>query len=111
MTGPIIPLDQLKLGTRARIATIDWASLSESEASRLRSFGFDVRRPDAAAKIAESPLKHALIDSIDFAEGCGVSASKVNPVRLSSKIPCGHGSSDANGSKKTAPIETRTQRR
>lgn len=41
MTGPIIPLDQLKLGTRARIATIDWASLGESEANRLRSFGFD----------------------------------------------------------------------
>lgn len=41
MTGPIIPLDQLKLGTRALITTIDWASLGESEASRLRHFGFD----------------------------------------------------------------------
>ena len=41
MTGPIIPLDQLKLGTRARIAAIDWASLGESEACRLRHFGFD----------------------------------------------------------------------
>ena len=41
MTGPIIPLDQLKLGTRARIATIDWAALGESEANRLKHFGFD----------------------------------------------------------------------
>jgi ferrous iron transport protein A len=41
MTGPIIPLDQLKLGTRAHIAAIDWSALSEKEASRLRQFGFD----------------------------------------------------------------------
>ena len=41
MTGPIIPLDQLKLGTRARIAAIDWATIGESEARRLRHFGFD----------------------------------------------------------------------
>jgi ferrous iron transport protein A len=41
MTGPIIPLDQLKLGTRARITAIDWAALGESEACRLRHFGFD----------------------------------------------------------------------
>lgn len=41
MTGPIIPLDQLKLGTRARIAAIDWSSLGDREASRLRHFGFD----------------------------------------------------------------------
>lgn len=41
MTGPIIPLDQLKLGTRARIAVIDWSALGEKEASRLRHFGFD----------------------------------------------------------------------
>jgi ferrous iron transport protein A len=41
MTGPIIPLDQLKLGTRARIAVIDWSALGENEASRLRHFGFD----------------------------------------------------------------------
>ena len=41
MTGPIIPLDQLKIGTRARIATIDWAALGESEACRLKHFGFD----------------------------------------------------------------------
>ena len=41
MTGPMIPLDQLKLGTRARIAAIDWATLGEIEANRLRHFGFD----------------------------------------------------------------------
>ena len=41
MTSPIFPLDQLKLGIRARIATIDWAALGETEANRLRHFGFD----------------------------------------------------------------------
>jgi ferrous iron transport protein A len=41
MTGPIIPLDQLKLGTRARIATIDWSALGDAEANRLKHFGFD----------------------------------------------------------------------
>ena len=41
MTGPIIPLDQLQLGTRARIAAIDWEVLGDSEACRLRHFGFD----------------------------------------------------------------------
>ncbi|MEO7504644.1 MAG: FeoA family protein [Sphingomicrobium sp.] len=34
-------LDQLQLGTRARIAAIDWALLGEGDASRLRHFGFD----------------------------------------------------------------------
>jgi ferrous iron transport protein A len=37
----MIPLDQLKLGTRAHIAAIDWASLGDSEARRLKHFGFD----------------------------------------------------------------------
>jgi ferrous iron transport protein A len=41
MTGPIIPLDQLKLRTRAQIAAIDWDSLGEREANRLKQFGFD----------------------------------------------------------------------
>ena len=41
MTGPIIPLDQLKLGTRARIAAIDWVTLGDAEANRLKQFGFD----------------------------------------------------------------------
>jgi len=36
-----ISLDQLKLGTRASIASIDWAALEDSEAARLKHFGFD----------------------------------------------------------------------
>ena len=36
-----VSLDQLKVGTRASIASIDWESLEESEAARLRHFGFD----------------------------------------------------------------------
>ena len=34
-------LDDLKLGTRAQIDSIDWASLAVGEASRLRHVGFD----------------------------------------------------------------------
>jgi ferrous iron transport protein A len=34
-------LDDLKIGRRARIATIDWAALEDCDASRLRHFGFD----------------------------------------------------------------------
>lgn len=34
-------LDDLKLGTRATIAAVDWGSLDEGEACRLRHFGFD----------------------------------------------------------------------
>ena len=34
-------LDDLALGTRARIESIDWSSLAEGEANRLRHFGFD----------------------------------------------------------------------
>lgn len=37
----ITSLDQLKIGIRARIATIDWESLEQGEACRLRHFGFD----------------------------------------------------------------------
>jgi ferrous iron transport protein A len=36
-----VSLDQLKVGTRASITSIDWAFLEESEACRLRNFGFD----------------------------------------------------------------------
>lgn len=39
--APLSSLDDLKVGTRAEIASIDWASLGENEASRLRHFGFD----------------------------------------------------------------------
>ena len=34
-------LDDLALGTRAHIASVDWSSLGEGEACRLRHFGFD----------------------------------------------------------------------
>ena len=34
-------LDQLKLGSRALVAGIDWHLLDEAEASRLKHFGFD----------------------------------------------------------------------
>ena len=37
----MVTLDQLKRGSRARIAAIDWALLGDSDASRLRHFGFD----------------------------------------------------------------------
>ena len=36
-----LTLDQLKRGSCARIAAIDWAQLGDSDASRLRHFGFD----------------------------------------------------------------------
>jgi ferrous iron transport protein A len=41
MHSPTTSLDLLKLGVRARITSIDWGSLEESEACRLRHFGFD----------------------------------------------------------------------
>ncbi len=45
MNAPFSPdalrLDQLKLGTKARVSSIDWAALDHAEASRLRHFGFD----------------------------------------------------------------------
>ncbi|CAA9487798.1 MAG: hypothetical protein AVDCRST_MAG44-45 [uncultured Sphingomonas sp.] len=37
----LVSLDQLKLGTRAVVAAIDWAMLDEGEACRLKHFGFD----------------------------------------------------------------------
>jgi ferrous iron transport protein A len=36
-----ISLDQLRLGHRARVASISWDSLDHAEACRLRHFGFD----------------------------------------------------------------------
>ena len=36
-----VNLDQLALGTKARVLAIDWAALDEAEACRLRHFGFD----------------------------------------------------------------------
>jgi len=37
----VMSLDVLPVGTRARVTTIGWSSLDESEARRLRHFGFD----------------------------------------------------------------------
>ena len=36
-----LPLDQLQLGSRARIEVVDWSVLEEGEACRLKHFGFD----------------------------------------------------------------------
>jgi ferrous iron transport protein A len=36
-----VGLDQLKVGTKARVASIAWDSLEESEGCRLQHFGFD----------------------------------------------------------------------
>jgi ferrous iron transport protein A len=41
MTQPLATLDDLKIGTRAEIAAIDWSSLEEADACRLRHFGFE----------------------------------------------------------------------
>jgi len=45
MNAPFQPdatsLDLLKVGTKARVSAVDWASLDEAEACRLRHFGFD----------------------------------------------------------------------
>lgn len=38
---PVMSLDDLKVGTRAEIASIDWDSLEAGQARRLRHFGFD----------------------------------------------------------------------
>jgi ferrous iron transport protein A len=36
-----VSLDQLELGTRGRVLSIDWSALDQGEACRLRNFGFD----------------------------------------------------------------------
>ena len=45
MNAPFHPdvtsLDLLKVGTKARVSSVDWDSLDEGEACRLRHFGFD----------------------------------------------------------------------
>ena len=45
MNAPFQPenlrLDLLKVGTRARILSIDWAALDDGAGQRLRHFGFD----------------------------------------------------------------------
>lgn len=39
--GATLSLDQLRIGTRARISAIDWALLGDTDSKRLRQFGFD----------------------------------------------------------------------
>ena len=45
MNAPFQPdalsLDRLEVGTKAHVASIGWDQLGESEAARLRHFGFD----------------------------------------------------------------------
>jgi ferrous iron transport protein A len=45
MNAPFQPdtvsLDQLELGTKARVTSIDWNGLDPGEACRLQHFGFD----------------------------------------------------------------------
>jgi ferrous iron transport protein A len=45
MNAPFQPdtigLDCLPVGSKARVASVDWAALDEGEANRLRNFGFD----------------------------------------------------------------------
>jgi ferrous iron transport protein A len=45
MNAPFYPdplsLDQLKVGTKARVLAIEWDALDEAESCRLRHFGFD----------------------------------------------------------------------
>jgi ferrous iron transport protein A len=45
MNAPFHPetigLDQLKVGTKACVLSIDWPALDDSEGRRLRHFGFD----------------------------------------------------------------------
>jgi ferrous iron transport protein A len=36
-----ISVDQLKVGTKARVTAIDWDGLGQGESRRLQSFGFD----------------------------------------------------------------------
>ncbi len=36
-----IGLDQLKVGSKAHVSSVDWSALGEGEACRLKHFGFD----------------------------------------------------------------------
>ena len=45
MNAPFQPenigLDQLRVGTKARVLAIDWTALDDAEGRRLKHFGFD----------------------------------------------------------------------
>lgn len=54
-----LPLDQLQVGSRARIQRVDWAALDDGEACRLQHFGFDegvVVEPLHQGPIGRDPL-------------------------------------------------------
>jgi len=50
-----ISLDLLEIGTKALVLSIDWASLENAEASRLRHFGFD-EGPEFTGRGGGAPL-------------------------------------------------------
>jgi ferrous iron transport protein A len=63
MKAPFQPetlsLDELKVGSRATISSVDWASLEQAEAARLSHFGFDegvVVEPLHAGPFGRDPL-------------------------------------------------------
>ena len=37
----MLRLDQLAVGTKARVLSVDWSRLDPAESARLRNFGFD----------------------------------------------------------------------
>lgn len=41
MNEPLLTLDKLRRGVRARVESIDWALLHDGDRIRLRQFGFD----------------------------------------------------------------------
>jgi ferrous iron transport protein A len=41
MTEPLLTLDKLRKGVRARVESVDWSLLQDAERIRLRQFGFD----------------------------------------------------------------------
>jgi ferrous iron transport protein A len=54
-----VPLDQLQVGSRARIQRVDWTALEDGEACRLQHFGFDegvVVEPLHQGPIGRDPL-------------------------------------------------------
>ena len=86
-----IGLDQLKLGTKALVASIDWDALDHGEAYRLKHFGFD--EGVAVETLASWTLRprpdcdpRRTHDRRDPAEACGRGArrprTEVNPLPL-----------------------------
>ncbi|URD60159.1 ferrous iron transport protein A [Sphingomonas sp. KRR8] len=54
-----LPLDQLPLGGRGRVEIVDWSALDESDACRLKHFGFDegvMVEPLHSGPVSRDPL-------------------------------------------------------